>query len=145
MPVQCPWTSRELYQAKFELLNLLRSWGTDFGRDEGMWYDVRIVMDLMDMRIPELLSIVKLCPDETQVTLPVRPGVGQETMIAREAQHRVFQEIDTLQHAEFCEGLGNRHRMGWSAAGGENQRYQTSMEEKGACAGLACYIGTSDL
>ncbi len=49
-PVQCPWTAREFYQAKFRILAKLRSWGTTFGRDEGLWFDIRMVIDELEIR-----------------------------------------------------------------------------------------------
>ncbi len=54
-----------------------------------MWYDVRKVMAHMEMRLQELLSIIKLCPDEAQVMLFVPAEVGEDSMFAREVQQRV--------------------------------------------------------
>ncbi len=106
LPVQCPWTSRELYQAKFRLLAELRSWGTTFGRDEGLWLDIRMVIDELEMRMRELLAVAKSCPDELQVMLFVPSGVGEDSLIAKEIQEKVFLETGHRGRPGFAKGDG---------------------------------------
>ncbi len=111
LPVQCPWTARELYQAKFRILAKLRSWGTTVGRDEGLQFDIHMVLDELEICVQELLAVAKQCPDELQVMLFVPSGVGEDTQIAKELQDRVYMETGVRNKPTFAKG--NALATGW--------------------------------
>ncbi len=69
-----------------------------------MWFDIRMVIDELEIRVQELLAVAKQCLDELQVMLFVPSGVGEDTQIAKELQDRVFMETGIRNKPTFAKG-----------------------------------------
>ncbi len=84
------------------MLDFLRASCTDFGRDEGMWFDVRIVIAKMEMSIAELMSLRKECTDDVELMLFLPDGIGRECPLAYKVQQRALQETGEPNQTRFA-------------------------------------------
>ncbi len=107
-----------------------------------MPYDIRVVMTRMEMRLRELMNLIRECCDDAHIMLFIPEGIGEDAMLAQEVQQRIFQEYGTPKSPNFASG--NAIDLGWIGIPPMTKltKLKKGMATNDSRACSACYFGT---